>query len=77
LILRRLAPKANQYLILPLLLGLFLYVLLASIPYFGWVIAVLVNSIGLGAAWLAYREKGQNSTDEIEELEQSDKGEES
>lgn len=77
LILRRLAPKANQYLILPLLLGLFLYVLLASIPYFGWVIAVLVNSIGLGAAWLAYREKGQNSTEEIEELEQPENGEES
>ena len=77
LILRRLAPKANQYLILPLLLGLFLYVLLASIPYFGWVIAVLVNSIGLGAAWLAYREKGQNSSEEIEELEQPDNGEES
>jgi uncharacterized membrane protein len=77
LILRRLAPKANQYLIIPLLLGLFLYVLLASIPYFGWVIAVLVNSIGLGAAWLAYREKGQNSSEEIEELEQPDNGEES
>ena len=77
LILRRFAPIANQYLILPLLLGLFLYVLLASIPYFGWVIAVLVNSIGLGAAWLAYREKGQNSTEEIEELEQPDNGEES
>lgn len=77
LILRRLAPKANQYLILPLLLGLFLYVLLASIPYFGWVIAVLVNSIGLGAAWLAYRDKGQNSSEEIEELEQPDNGEES
>ena len=74
LILRRLAPKANQYLILPLLLGLFLYVLLASIPYFGWVIAVLVNSIGLGAAWLAYRDKGQNSSEEIEELEQPDNG---
>jgi hypothetical protein len=59
------------------LLGLFLYVLLASIPYFGWVIAVLVNSIGLGAAWLAYRDKGQNSSEEIEELEQPDNGEQS
>lgn len=77
LILRRLAPKANQYLILPLLLGLFLYVLLASIPYFGWVIAVLVNSIGLGAAWLAYRDKGQASTEETEELEQPENDEES
>lgn len=77
LIFRRLAPKANQYLIAPLLLGLLLYVLLAWIPYFGWVLAVLVNAIGLGAAWLAYREKGQNSMEEIEEIEVMEETEES
>ena len=69
LIFGRLAPKANQYKVLPLLLGLFLYVLLASIPYFGWVVAVLVNAMGLGAAWLAYREKGQTPPEETEPLE--------
>lgn len=64
LILGRLAPKANQYKILPLLLGLAIYVLLAWIPYFGWVIAVLANAIGLGAAWLAYRDRGQELPEE-------------
>lgn len=72
LIFERLAPKANQYKILPILLGLFLYVLLASIPYFGWVVAVLVNAIGLGAAWLAFRDK---STGEVEEVESAEEEE--
>ena len=64
LILRRLAPESLRYKILPLLLGLFIYVLLAWLPYFGWVVAVLVNAIGLGAAWLAYRDMGTDSSEE-------------
>lgn len=72
LILRRFAPKANQYKILPLLLGLALYVLLASIPYFGWVVAVLVNAVGLGAAWLAFRDKSSGVPDEVEDTEESE-----
>ncbi len=64
LILRRLAPKSLRYKILPLLLGLVLYVLLAWLPYFGWVVAVMVNAIGLGAAWLAYRDMGSESSEE-------------
>lgn len=63
-ILRRLSPQGNRYKILPLLLGLAIYVLLASIPYFGWVIAVLVNAIGLGAAWLAFRDKNAGILEE-------------
>ena len=70
LILRRLAPNSLQYKILPLLLGLLIYVLLAWIPYFGWVVAVLVNAIGLGAAWLAYRDVGSEKQEEpvVEEI---------
>jgi hypothetical protein len=64
LILRRLAPNSLRYKILPLLLGLVLYVLLAWLPYFGWVVAVVVNAIGLGAAWLAYRDMGAESSEE-------------
>ncbi|MFL7893141.1 MAG: polymer-forming cytoskeletal protein [Anaerolineales bacterium] len=64
LILRRLAPKSLQYKILPLLLGLLIYVLLAWLPYFGWVVAVMVNAVGLGAAWLAYRDIGAEKTHE-------------
>jgi hypothetical protein len=63
LILRWLAPKSLQYKILPLLLGLVLYVLLAWLPYFGWVVAVMVNAIGIGAAWLAYRDMGTEASE--------------
>jgi hypothetical protein len=72
LILERLAPKANEYKILSLLLGLALYVLLASIPYIGWVIAVLVNAVGLGAAWLAYKDKGQVPPEEASPEEETE-----
>ncbi len=66
IILKRLAPSSLQYKILPLLLGLLVYVLLAWLPYFGWVIAVLVNAIGLGAAWLAFRDRNpERSEDEL------------
>ncbi len=66
IILKRLAPSSLQYKILPLLLGLLVYVLLAWLPYFGWVIAVLVNAIGLGAAWLAFRDRNpEGSEDEL------------
>jgi cytoskeletal protein CcmA (bactofilin family) len=64
LILRRLAPDSLKYKILPLLLGLVIYVLLAWLPYFGWVVAVVVNAVGLGAAWLAYRDMGSDSSEE-------------
>ena len=69
----RLAVRAPAILA-SLLLGLFLYVLLAWIPYFGWVVAVLVNAVGLGAAWLAYRDRGLSTTEEtetVEEMEES------
>ena len=72
LILERLAPKANQYKILPLLLGLLIYVLLAWLPYFGWVVAVLVNAVGLGAAWLAYKDKGQVIPEEASPEEETE-----
>src|SRR3990172_3307892 len=59
LILKRAFPRAAEQRLWPLLVGLALYVLLVSIPGLGWVIAVLVTAIGLGAAWLLYRERGE------------------
>lgn len=53
LILERLAPRAAQYWIWPLLLGLILYVLLRAIPFLGLAIGFLVTIFGLGAAILA------------------------
>jgi hypothetical protein len=59
LILERAFPRAAPGRSWPLLAGLVLYVLLASIPGLGWVIATLVTAFGLGAAWLLYRAGGE------------------
>jgi hypothetical protein len=57
LILKRLAPGVMKYRVLPLLLGLVLYVLLRSIPYVGWIIEAIVTILGLGGIWLAMRRR--------------------
>jgi hypothetical protein len=57
LILGRFAPRAAEYRILKLLLGLALYIVLRSIPTLGWVIEVIIMVLGLGAIWLAFRAK--------------------
>ena len=57
LILSRLAPRAAEYRILFLLLGVVLYILLRSIPTVGWVIEILVVLFGLGAIWVAFRDR--------------------
>jgi cytoskeletal protein CcmA (bactofilin family) len=72
IILKRLAPNSLKYKVLPLLLGLFIYVLLAWVPYFGWVLAILVNAAGLGAAWFAFKDRG---SEESAELVPSEEGE--
>jgi hypothetical protein len=71
-ILGRLAPNSVKYKILPLLLGLLIYVLLAWVPFFGWVIAVLVNAAGLGAAWFAFKDRGQEEPSEVVAIEEGD-----
>jgi hypothetical protein len=57
LILDRLAPRAAQRWIWPLLLGLIIYVLLQGIPSIGWVIGFVVSIFGLGAAILALKRR--------------------
>jgi len=51
--LNRFVPNAKRR-IWPLLLGLILFVLLASIPYAGWALSMIVTLIGLGAVVGAY-----------------------
>ena len=41
---------------LALLVGTLIYALLRSVPYVGWVVGLLVIALGMGSAWLAYRE---------------------
>jgi len=57
LILERLAPRASQRWIWPLLLGLIIYVLLIGIPYLGLAIGFLVTIFGLGAVILALSQR--------------------
>jgi hypothetical protein len=74
LILKRFVPRAAEYPIASLLLGLILYVLLHSISYLGLVVAILVTALGLGAVVVMYFEGrkqqsiASNSTTEIESI---------
>jgi hypothetical protein len=52
LIFRRFIPKYAQTRIWPFLLGVVIYALLASIPYLGWLIAVIATLFGLGGIWM-------------------------
>ncbi len=57
LILKKVPLKKTWMKFLALLLGLIIYVLLAGLPYAGWVIGILATAFGFGSAWLDYREK--------------------
>ena len=55
-LLSKITPTSQKYPILPLMLGLLIYVLLASIPYLGFIIGLLATFFGLGAIWLGRKE---------------------
>ncbi len=57
LILARLYPKALAHRFWPLALGLVIYLLIAMIPWLGWVVGVIATLIGLGAIWLGWQQK--------------------
>jgi len=57
ILLDRLAPKATRHKVVPLLLGLVLYVILHGIPILGWVVAILATAVGLGISWLVWRNR--------------------
>jgi hypothetical protein len=52
LLFKRFIPKYAHSRIWPFLTGVILYVLLASVPYLGWLVAVIVTFFGLGALWM-------------------------
>ncbi len=49
---KRFLPKYAHIRILPFLVGVVVYALLASIPYLGWLVAIITTLIGLGALWM-------------------------
>ena len=52
IILSKIVPGALKYAFLSLLVGLLIYVPLASIPYLGFIIGLVTTVVGLGAIWL-------------------------
>lgn len=56
-IVSKLAPNQTVNKFLPLVVGVFLYVILRGIPILGWMIGVAVTIIGIGAMWLLLQEK--------------------
>lgn len=54
-IMNRLAPEAGGKGYPAMVIGVLIYVILAAIPFVGWVFALIATLIGIGAIWLAYR----------------------
>lgn len=57
LIFQRIAPTYAEQLAWPMILGILIYVILRAIPLLGWLIGALVTLTGIGAMWLAYRDR--------------------
>jgi cytoskeletal protein CcmA (bactofilin family) len=68
LVLNPIAPGALRYRLVPLLLGLIVFLLLQSISIVGWVFAVLATAFGLGSAWLYY--SGQRKSKDLHQEEE-------
>jgi cytoskeletal protein CcmA (bactofilin family) len=51
----RFAPSLNRHSVVPLGLGVLVFVLLRSIPFLGVLIEIGVTLVGLGALWLSFR----------------------
>ena len=65
---KRFLPKYTQRRIWPFLLGVVVYALLASIPYLGWLVALIATFLGLGALWKltsARKQPHNQATDQV------------
>jgi cytoskeletal protein CcmA (bactofilin family) len=59
LILGAISPRVADTRAWCMLLGVLVYLLLAAIPYFGWLVAVAATFFGLGAIWMSIRDTGR------------------
>ena len=50
------SPRLAEIKVWPLLFGILIYLLLAAIPYLGWLVAVAATFIGLGAIWQSFHD---------------------
>jgi hypothetical protein len=77
LIFKRFFPKYAQNRIWPYLTGVVIYALLASIPYLGWLIAVVATLFGLGAIWMLSNTRKQSDTPPEAQLQEGGEGQDS
>jgi hypothetical protein len=59
LILTPISPRAADTKLWCMLLGVLVYLLLAAVPYLGWLVAVAATFFGLGAIWMTLRDTRQ------------------
>jgi cytoskeletal protein CcmA (bactofilin family) len=59
LILSAISPRVADTKPWCMLLGILVYLLLAAIPYLGWVVAIAATFFGLGAIWMSLRDTGE------------------
>ncbi len=71
-IFKKLAPQALEYKIFPLLLGLLIYVPLASIRYVGFFIGLVVTLFGLGTLWLTRNQAKTEHEAEVESAQDAE-----
>jgi cytochrome b561 len=64
----KLFPNASVSRIWVMLTGIVIYVLLRAIPVAGWIIAVGVTLLGMGAIFLAVRQWMQSRSAPLEEI---------
>ncbi|MCS6907509.1 MAG: hypothetical protein RML93_06465 [Anaerolineales bacterium] len=55
--LNRFAPQLRDRIVLVLLVGALIYVIVRSIPILGWIIGLLATLVGVGAIYLALRDR--------------------
>lgn len=53
--LARTIPAWNRYRIVPATLGILVFVLLRGIPWFGFLLSVVISIVGMGAMWMVLR----------------------
>lgn len=58
-------PQAAGHKVWPLLVGLFIYLILAAIPYLGWFVSLLVTWLGMGAVLIVYRRRASRVEDAV------------
>lgn len=69
LIFERLAPQVQGRKVWALVVGVLIYVILAALPFIGWVFAWIATFVGLGAMWFAWRNRKAAAPAEVEAAE--------